>query len=115
MARAAAPRIGPRASTGKGSAGGSFRISGRGGANPASALLLIRKRTSSRDMARLHDLGASVSAEHVVEVGPWIGRHGDPHAPAFGEPALRRGMCGTLPGAAGIIVGQDDDGCRERQ
>ena len=66
-------------------------------------------------MARLHDLGASVSAEHVVEVGPRIGRHGDPHAPAFGEPALCRGMRGTLAGAVGVVIGQDDDGCRERQ
>src|SRR3954451_8809591 len=105
MARAAAPRIGPRASTGKGSAGGSFRISGRGGSNSALGLLLIRRRTSSRDMARLHDLGASVSAEHVVEVGPWIGRHGDPHAPALGKPALRRGVCGTLAGAVDVVIG----------
>src|SRR3954454_17835920 len=107
MARAAAPRTNPRASTGKGSAGGSFRISGRGGSNPASVLLLIRRRTSSRDMARLHDLGASVSAEHVVEVGPRLGRHGDAHAPAFGEPALCRSMRGTLSGAVDVVIGQD--------
>src|SRR3954447_15342159 len=115
MARAAAPRIGPRASTGKGSAGGSFRISGRGGSNSAVVLLFIMRRTSSRDMARLPDLGAAMPAQYVVEVGAGLRRHGDPSSPAFGKPALRRGVRGALSGAVGVVVSQDDHSRRERQ
>src|SRR6516164_9367377 len=113
MARAAGARTSPSASIGKGSGGGSSRISGRGG----SGFISSPPSTSSRTRAAPETSGgvmltSSISAtalyQHVRHVGVGLGRHHDAHAPTFREPPLRGIGRSTLADPVRVVVRTDE-------
>src|ERR1700704_6679006 len=111
IARAAAPSTSPRASTGKASAGGIGRVSGRSGSSLISSACstIARIAPGSGDMAVLVDANGCAATQKVVEIEPRPGRQCDADAPALGEKALGSGNCGALADAVGVVVGADHD------
>src|SRR6516164_10920833 len=91
---------------GKSSAGGSSRMSGRGGSSLISAASATSARTASADIADLRRFG---SEQYVSEVSTGFGRHSDPHLPALLSPLQGGISCCTLTDAVSVMVSYDDD------
>src|SRR6516162_7496262 len=109
MARAARERTTPSASTGYGSAGGSSRMSWRGGSALISGAAATIEATASRDMADFRS-GCAV-VQNIRHIGADFGGHCNTDSPLLVNPPSRGIVCGAFPRATRIMIGTYDDVC----
>src|SRR5262245_23450261 len=112
MARTAGASTSPSASTGKESAGGNSRKSGRGASSfnsspPSTVLRTLSAPALCGDMARLLDSRRSSAAKQQVVKIATTRRQSDPHPPTLSQPSLGSGVRGALADARFVMVGRN--------
>src|SRR5262245_43419133 len=113
MARTAGASTSPSASTGKESAGGNSRKSGRGASSfnsspPSTVLRTLSAPALCGDMACLLDIRRGSAAKQQIVKIATTRRQSDPHPPTLGQPSLGSVVRGALADSVRIMVGADD-------